>query len=104
MTMWLTVLGGSLGCYLLKYVGAAIPESFLENPFVKRVVMLLPISLLSALVAVQTFAHGQTLMLDARVPAVAAATVALWQKRSFITVVLTAAIVAGTVRYFGLAQ
>ena len=97
------VLAGAAGCYALKYVGSVIPAHVLEQPTVKKIVLLLPISLLSALVAVQTFATSQTLVFDARVPALAAATVALKFKAPFIFVVLIAAATAAALRYFGLA-
>jgi hypothetical protein len=84
-------------------VGSIIPAHILEQPIVNRIVLLLPISLLSALVAVQTFATSQSLTLDARVPALAAATVALKFKTPFILVVLIAAVTAAALRYFGLA-
>lgn len=102
--MWFAVLAGAAGCYALKYVGSVIPAQVLEQPRVKKIVVLLPISLLSALVAVQTFASSQTLTIDARVPALVAATVALRFKTPFILVVLTAAVTAAALRYFGLAS
>jgi branched-subunit amino acid transport protein len=101
--MWFAVLAGAAGCYALKYVGSVIPAHVLEQPTVKKVVLLLPISLLSALVAVQTFATSQALVVDARVPALVAATVALKFKAPFIFVVLIAAVMAAALRYFGLA-
>jgi branched-subunit amino acid transport protein len=101
--MWFAVLAGAAGCYALKYIGSIIPANVLEQPTVKKVVLLLPISLLSALVAVQTFATSQSLVVDARVPALAAATVALKFKAPFIFVVLIAAATAAALRYFGLA-
>jgi branched-subunit amino acid transport protein len=101
--MWFAVLAGAAGCYALKYVGSVIPAHVLEQPTVKKVVLLLPISLLRALVAVQTFAASQALVVDARVPALVAATVALKFKASFIFVVLIAAAMAAALRYFGLA-
>lgn len=101
--MWFAVLAGAAGCYALKYVGSVIPVHVLEQPTVKKVVLLLPISLLSALVAVQTFATSQALVVDARVPALVAATVALKFKAPFIFVVLIAAAMAAALRYFGLA-
>jgi len=101
--MWFAVLAGAAGCYALKFVGSVIPAHILEQPTVKKVVLLLPISLLSALVAVQTFASSQELVIDARVPALAAATVALRFKAPFILVVLIAAVTAGALRYFGFA-
>lgn len=102
--MWFAVLAGAAGCYALKYVGSVIPAQVLEQPRVKKIVVLLPISLLSALVAVQTFASSQTLTIDARVPALVAATVALRFKTPFILVVLIAAVTAAALRYFGLAS
>ena len=101
--MWFAVLAGAAGCYALKYIGSIIPAHVLEQPTVKKVVLLLPISLLSALVAVQTFATSQSLVVDARVPALVAATVALKFKAPFIFVVLIAAAMAAALRYFGLA-
>ena len=44
--------------------------------------------LLGALVVVQTFANGTHLAIDARLPAVIAAGIALWLRQSFIVVVL----------------
>ena len=85
--MWFAVLAGAAGCYALKYVGSAIPGHVLEKPAVKQVVLLLPISLLCALVAVQTIATSQSLVVDARVPALAVATLALRFKSPFIVVV-----------------
>jgi branched-subunit amino acid transport protein len=100
--MWLTVVIAAFGCFIQKYLGAAIPESFMENPTTKRIVALLPVSLLTALVAVQTVASKQELVIDARLPALLAASVALRFKANFIVVVLAAALTAATLRHFGL--
>ena len=102
--MWFAVLAGAAGCYALKYVGSAIPGHVLEKPSVKQVVLLLPIALLSALVAVQTIANRQELAVDARLPALVVATVALKFKAPFIVVVLIAAGTAAALRYFGIAN
>ena len=52
-----------------------------------RVSDLLPVALLAALAAVQTFATGDTLVLDARVAGVAVAAVALLLRAPFLVVV-----------------
>ena len=101
--MWFAVLAGAAGCYALKYVGSAIPGNVLEKPAVKQVVVLLPIALLSAVV-VQTFASNQSLVVDARIPALAVATLALRFKSPFIIVVLISAVTAAGLRYLGLAN
>ena len=101
--MWATVLVASLGCFLLKLLGLSAPPHWLEQPMVRRMAALLPVSLLAALVAVQTFATGQSLVVDARLAGVAAATVALLLRAPFLVVVLVAAAVAAGLRYAGLA-
>jgi branched-subunit amino acid transport protein len=101
--LWLTVIGASLGCYLLKLIGVVIPKSFLERPLVNEITHLLPIALLSAIVAIQTLGQGQGLLLDARLPALGASLVALRFKAPFIVVILVAAATAASLRYFGFA-
>ena len=64
--------------------------------------MLLPVSLLAGLVAVQTFgAPGGRLVLDARVAGLAAAAVALLLRAPFLVVILVAAAVAAGLRALG---
>jgi branched-subunit amino acid transport protein len=70
---------------------------------VNEITRLLPIALLSAIVAIQTLGQGQGLLVDARLPALGASLVALRFKAPFIVVILIAAISAATLRYFGLA-
>ena len=56
--LWTTVVVASLGCYLLKLAGLSVPASWVEQPWVARVVDFVPAALLAALVAVQTFTSG----------------------------------------------
>ena len=100
---WLTVLVASAGCYLLKLLGLSAPPHWLQRPLVRRMAALLPVALLAALVAVQTFATGQRLAVDARLAGVAAAVVALLLRAPFLVVILVAAATAGVVRALGLA-
>jgi hypothetical protein len=99
--MWAAVLAGSLGCYAEKLVGYFLPLSVLENTSVRRVAGLLPVALLAALVAVQTFAVGQTLVIDARLAGLVAAVIALVLRAPFLVVVLVAAITAAALRATG---
>ena len=57
--IWQAVILGAVGCYLLKLAGMSLPRRVLDDPRVHRVGELLPVALLSALVAVQTFGRGQ---------------------------------------------
>jgi branched-subunit amino acid transport protein len=100
--IWAAVLIGSLGCYLEKLFGFILPPSLLDRPMIRSVAALLPIAMLSALVAVQTFGSGQSLVIDARLAGVAVAVVALVLRAPFLAVVLAAAITAALLRATGL--
>lgn len=69
----------------------------------RRIAALLPVAPLAALVAVQTFGSGQALVVDARLPGVAAAAMALVLRAPFLVVVVVAGVVAAGLRYAGLA-
>ena len=102
--MWAAVLVGSLGCYAEKLSGFFLPHAVLDNERVRRVFGLLPVALLAALVAVQTFAVGQTLVIDARLAGVAVAVVALLLRAPFLVVVIAAAVTAALLRVLGWAS
>ena len=99
--IWAAVLVTSVGCYLLKLAGLSVPERVLASPRVRSVAALLPVALLAALAAVQTFASGQHLVLDARAAGLAYAVVALVLRAPFLVVVVGAAVVAALIRAIG---
>jgi branched-subunit amino acid transport protein len=101
--IWVAVLAGSLGCSVEKLLGYALPRSVIERESVRRVSGLLPVAMLAALVAVQTFADGQDLVIDARVVGLAAAVIALVLRAPFLVVVLVAAVAAAGLRATGIA-
>jgi branched-subunit amino acid transport protein len=96
--MWTAILVACVGCYLLKLAGLSLPQRVLEHPTVERVADLIPVALLAALVAVQVFASGTTLTLDARALGLAFAVVALRLRAPFLVVVVGAAVVAALAR------
>lgn len=98
--LWIGIAVGALGCYLLKLAGLSVPRTVLERPRVQRIAALLPIVLLSALVAVQTFSFGSALVLDARAAGLAVAGVAVWRKLPFLVVVGLAAVTTALFRYW----
>jgi uncharacterized membrane protein len=100
--IWPAVIIGSLGAYLLKLSGYVIPEGVLDNDRLRRLTALLPVALLAALVAVQTFSTGTELQVDARIAGLAAAIIALALRAPFLVVVLIAAITAAVLRALGL--
>jgi branched-subunit amino acid transport protein len=89
-TLWVAVVAGSLGCYLLKLAGLSVPASWVEQPWVARIVDFVPAALLAALVAVQAFTDGQELVVDGRLAGLAVAALALAFRAPFIVVLLLA--------------
>lgn len=102
--MWIAVLAASLGCYLEKLLGYLVPAGLLENAPTRRILALLPVALLAALVAVQTFASGMAVSVDARAVGLGAAIIALLVRAPFLIVVLVAAVTAGGLRALGWAS
>ena len=98
---WWAVVVATLGCYVAKLAGHSVPQSLLDRPLVKAISDSLPIALLMALVAVQTFAVGQHLVIDARVVGLAADVVALLLRAPFLVVVVVAAATASIFRAMG---
>lgn len=101
--IWIAVIAGSVACYATKVTGALIPQRTLQHPTLQRTVGFLPVAMLAALVAVQTFAAGANLVIDARLAGLLAAVTALLLRAPFLVVVLVAAIVAAALRASGLA-
>ena len=75
-----------------------MPPRVLQHPLVERIADLLPVALLSALIAVQVLGSGRSLEVDARVLGLGVAVVALLLRAPFIVVVLLAAATAALVR------
>ena len=88
--LWVAVVAGSLGCYLLKLAGLSVPAAWVEQPWVARIVDFVPAALLAALVAVQAVASGNELVLDGRLVGLAVAALALALWAPFIVVLVVA--------------
>jgi branched-subunit amino acid transport protein len=98
MTWWWAILGAGAACYLLKRAGLSVPARVLARPLVERIADLIPAALLAALVAVQVFASGTELTIDARAAGLAVAVVALLLRAPFLVVVVAAALTAALLR------
>jgi len=82
-SQWIAVIVTSSLCYALKYIGHAIPEIWLSHPRVQRITNLIPIVLLSALVAMQALTTKTKFVLDHRLAGIAVALIALKAKLPF---------------------
>jgi len=88
---WIATLGASALAFLLKFAGHSIPAKYLNNARLQRINGFIPVALLSALVAVQTFATKRELEVDHRALGLAVAAFALKIKLPFPIVVGAAA-------------
>lgn len=100
--IWLAVIGGSAVCYAEKFLGYAIPERILTQPLLRRVTVLIPVALLAALMAVQTFVTaGGAIAIDARLVGLVIAAIALLIRAPFLVVIIAAAAAAALTRALG---
>lgn len=96
--IWAAVLCGALACYLIKLLGLSVPERVLDDARTQRVATLLPVALLAALAVTQTLTTGHRLVLDARLPALVVAGVAIALRAPFLVVVVLASATAALLR------
>ena len=89
----------AFGCYALKLAGVSLPESMLAHPRVQRTAGLLPVAMLTALVATDLFDSSGHYSVDWRVLAgVGAGAVALRLGRSLIVVFVVAVTITAILR------
>ncbi|MCX4819785.1 AzlD domain-containing protein [Streptomyces sp. NBC_01142] len=101
MSIWIAIAATAVGCYLVKLIGLLVPANALERPVVQRLAALLPVALLAALTAQQTFSTNSSLALDARAAGLAAAALALVLRAPFLVVIGAAVAVTAGVRALG---
>jgi branched-subunit amino acid transport protein len=99
MSTWIAIVVTALGCYGVKVLGLSVPAGVLDRPVVRRLAALVPIALLAALIAIQTFGTKHlTVVLDARAAGLAAAALAVLLRAPFLVVVAVAVAVTAAVR------
>jgi branched chain amino acid efflux pump len=96
--IWAGLLAASAACYLLKLAGVSLPQRWLQNPRLEQTVPVIPVALLAALVATQTFSTGHRLVLDVRAAALGVALIAVLLRAPFLVVVVAAAATAALLR------
>ena len=96
--IWVVIAVLALATAALKVAGPLAVGGRPLPASVLNVVELLASALLAALVIVETFGKGRSLVLDARVLGAAFAVVAVWRRAPMIVVVLGAAAVTAIAR------
>jgi uncharacterized membrane protein len=95
---WAPLLVAAAACYGIKLAGLSLPQRFLQDPRIQSTVPLLPIALLAALIATQTFSTGAHLVIDVRAAALVVATLAVLLRAPFLVVVAAGAATAALLR------
>lgn len=96
--IWVMIAVLALATAALKVAGPLTIGGRRLRASVLNVVELLASALLAALVVVETFGEGRSLVLDARVVGAAFAAVAVWRRAPMIVVVVGAAAVTALAR------
>jgi branched chain amino acid efflux pump len=95
---WIALAALAAGCYALKLAGPLLLTGREPPERLRAAIDLLALPLLAALVAVQTFAAGRELVLDARVAGLAAAALLVWRRAPFLVVVIAGAAATAAAR------
>jgi branched-subunit amino acid transport protein len=95
---WGAILALAAGCYAFKAAGPVLLRDRPVPYVLEHALSLLAIPLLAALIAVQTFGHGNELVLDARAAGLGVAAVAAMLRAPFLVVMLSACATAALLR------
>ena len=98
--LWIATLGSSAICYFIKLLGHSLPQSILSRPRIQRINELIPVVLLSALVAVQTMTKDGSPTFDHRLVGVCVAAIALRFKAPFPVMMALAALTSALIYNF----
>jgi len=98
---WVSLLITSALVFIIRFAGYLVPEKYLTNPTALRINTLIPIALLSALVAVQSFTDKASIIIDQRMAGLGVAVIALLLKAPFPIVVIGAAATSAAIFHVG---
>jgi branched-subunit amino acid transport protein len=98
---WVSLLITSALVFIIRFAGYLVPEKYLTNPTALRINTLIPIALLSALVAVQSFTDKASIVIDQRMAGLGVAVIALLLKAPFPIVVIGAAATSAAIFHLG---
>lgn len=98
MTFWIVVAAVGVVTIAFKAAGPVLLGGRPLGPRMQSIVDLLAPVMLAALVVTQTFAGDGEIVVDARVPGVLAAAVAIWRGAPVIVTMVVAALVTALVR------
>ena len=98
--LWLGVGLVIAGAYAWKLLGLSVPQTVLDHRVTIQIAGLIPVALLSALVAVQTLADGTQIVLDARLVGIGVAAILLSLRVPFLLMLIAATASTALFRLF----
>ena len=99
LSLWHWVLLACALCFVIKLLGYSLPERWMRSPRMAQVAACLTVALLASLTVMNTVASGTSLVLDARLGALAVAALALWLRVPFLLVVVLGALASALLRW-----
>jgi branched-subunit amino acid transport protein len=99
--VWIVVLVVGAATVVFKAAGPVFLGRRSLPPALESVVALIAPVMLVALVVTQTFAADEELVVDARVPGVAAAAVSIWRGAPIVAAMAIAAVTTALFRFLG---
>lgn len=88
---WWSVAALCVGTYALKALGLILGQRLGSQTAESWSLDVIVVPVLAALIVVETFSTGQSLVLDARAPALLVAAVLVWRRAPLVVVALAAA-------------
>lgn len=98
--IWSVIAVTSVVMLSMRLFGYLLPSEVINRPRIVRITSLIPIVLLAALVSVQTMTTEGSITIDHRAGGLVAGAIALYFKRSFLTVMATAGVVGALLYNF----
>jgi branched-subunit amino acid transport protein len=95
---WITVLATGAGTVVLKAIGPVGVAGRELPPRIASLLSMIGPAILAALVVTETFAHGRSLVVDARVAGIAAGAVAVLLRAPLWAVVVAGAVATAVAR------
>jgi branched-subunit amino acid transport protein len=95
---WVTVLATGVGTVVLKAIGPVGVAGRELPPRVASLLSMIGPAILAALVVTETFAHGRSLVVDARIAGIAAGAVAVLLRAPLWAVVIAGAVATAVAR------
>ncbi len=95
---WQAVLWSAIGIVALRQLGMFVLRGTARGGLAEKLLRLVPVSVVAAVVALNTLTTGGSLVVDARAAGAAAAVVAVWRRANLVVVLVVAAATTALVR------